>query len=37
MNNIFLDSRINENLQAGLAKINFQKPTKVQSEVIPVF
>ena len=37
MNNIFLDSRINANLQAGLEKINFKKPTKVQAEVIPVF
>ncbi len=37
MNNIFEDSRINPNIQAGLKAIKFVKPTKVQSEVIPAF
>lgn len=35
MNNIFTDSRIRPELQAGLKKIHFDKPTKVQEEVIP--
>lgn len=35
MNNIFTDSRIRPELKAGLEKIDFTKPTKVQSEVIP--
>lgn len=35
MNNIFTDSRIRPELQVGLKKIHFDKPTKVQEEVIP--
>ena len=35
MNNIFTDSRIRPELQTGLKKIHFDKPTKVQEEVIP--
>ena len=35
MNNIFTDARIRPELKAGLEKINFTKPTKVQTEVIP--
>lgn len=36
MNNIFTDAKINPKLQAGLKKINFNTPTKVQEKVIPV-
>lgn len=36
MNNIFNDSRIRPEIQAGLKKINFSKPTKVQEKVIPL-
>ena len=35
MNNIFIDSRIKPAIQAGLKKIHFEKPTKVQEKVIP--
>lgn len=35
MNNTFTDSRIKPELQAGLEKIHFTKPTKVQERVIP--
>ena len=35
MNNIFEDSRIKPAVQAGLKKIHFEKPTKVQEKVIP--
>ncbi len=35
MNNTFNDSRIKPELQAGLEKIHFTKPTKVQERVIP--
>lgn len=35
MNNIFEDPRIISKLQDGLNKINFTKPTKVQTAVIP--
>lgn len=35
MNNIFTDSRISPAIQAGLEKINFKQPTKVQEKVIP--
>ncbi|MDF7681904.1 DEAD/DEAH box helicase [Lactobacillus sp. ESL0679] len=36
MNNIFKDAKLKPELQAGLSKINFTQPTKVQEEVIPV-
>ncbi|WEV70459.1 DEAD/DEAH box helicase [Lactobacillus sp. ESL0785] len=36
MNNIFKDTKIKPELQVGLEKINFTKPTKVQEAVIPV-
>lgn len=36
MNNTFTDSRIRPELQAGLKKIHFTKPTAVQAKVIPV-
>ena len=32
---IFQNEKIRPELQAGLEKINFKKPTKVQSSVIP--
>ena len=32
---IFKNEKIRPELQAGLEKINFTKPTKVQSSVIP--
>lgn len=35
MNNIFTDSRLRPELQAGLKKIHFDKPTPVQEKVIP--
>lgn len=35
MNNIFIDSKIKPAIQAGLKKIHFEKPTKVQEKVIP--
>lgn len=35
MNNTFTDSRIRPEIQAGLAKIHFNNPTKVQEKVIP--
>ncbi len=36
MNNIFKDPRIKPEIQAGLEKIHFTKPTEVQEKVIPV-
>lgn len=36
MNNIFKDTRIKPEIQAGLEKIHFNKPTEVQEKVIPV-
>ncbi|MDF7638451.1 DEAD/DEAH box helicase [Lactobacillus sp. ESL0791] len=36
MNNIFTDEKLRPEIRAGLAKINFTKPTKVQAEVIPL-
>ncbi len=35
MNNIFQDKSIRPEIRTGLKKINFVKPTKVQSKVIP--
>ncbi|RVU70559.1 MULTISPECIES: DEAD/DEAH box helicase [Lactobacillus] len=35
MNNTFTDSRIRPELQTGLEKIHFDKPTEVQERVIP--
>lgn len=35
MNNIFIDSRLRPELQEGLKKIHFDKPTPVQEKVIP--
>lgn len=34
-NNIFQDERLRPEVKAGLEKINFKKPTKVQERVIP--
>lgn len=34
-NNIFQDERLRPEVKAGLEKINFKKPTKVQEKVIP--
>ncbi|MBA1394671.1 DEAD/DEAH box helicase, partial [Lactobacillus sp. XV13L] len=36
MNNIFNDDRIRPEIRAGLGKISFTEPTKVQAKVIPV-
>lgn len=36
MNNIFTNEKIRPELRAGLKKIHFSQPTKVQEEVIPV-